>query len=403
MTVVSSELHTPLPAIVLDQPQPAIIQADLVRPQAAWPWRLAAAIGSAWDWLFGIVSLIGGLALLATIPVLQVLSLGYLLEVSGRVARTGRLRDGLIGVRKAGRVGSTVLGVWLFFWPLRLVSSLWTEARLIDADGPVARQWRLILIALSVAIVAHVIGACLRGGRLRSFLIPRPILLVKQLLRRDTYGRVRDAVWDFAASLHLPYYFWLGLRGFFGALLWLLIPVSMLAASSSPQLQTGAGVLLGLVGGGLLMLVLLRLPLLQTAFAAENRFGAMFELRKNRQRFNRAPIACYFAILFTLALALPLYLLKIEVIPREAAWLPSLLFVMSIYPARLLTGWACGRAARREQPRHWFWRLVSRLGLLPVAAIYVVIVYFTQYLSWYGIWSLYEQHAFLLPVPFLGI
>ena len=177
----------------------------------------------------------------------------------------------------------------------------------------------------------------------------------------------------------------------------------MLAASSSPQLPTGAGVLLGLVGGGLLMLVLLRLPLLQTAFAVENRFGAMFELRKNRQRFNRAPIACYFAILFTLALALPLYLLKIEVIPREAAWLPSLLFVMSIYPARLLTGWACGRAARREQPRHWFWRFVSRLGLLPVAAIYVIIVYFTQYLSWYGIWSLYEQHAFLLPVPFLGI
>ncbi len=41
--------------------------------------------------------------------------------------------------------------------------------------------------------------------------------------------------------------------------------------------------------------------------------------------------------------------------------------------------------------------------MVPVAAIYVVLVYLTQYLSWYGVWSLYEQHAFLVPVPFLGL
>ena len=218
MTALSTDLHAAMPAIVLgDARQPGGQSAPLETSPRAWPWRAAAAVGSAWEWLFGTVSLIGGLALLATIPVLQLLSLGYLLEVSGRVARTGQLRSGPIGVRKAARVGSIVLGVWLFFWPLRFTTSMWTQARLIDPDGPVARQWRLILIVLSVVIVAHVIGACLRGGRLRSFLIPRPILLVKQLLRRDTYGRARDAVWDFATSLHLPYYFWLGLRGFFGA------------------------------------------------------------------------------------------------------------------------------------------------------------------------------------------
>ena len=106
--------------------------------------------------------------------------------------------------------------------------------------------------------------------------------------------------------------------------------------------------------------------------------------------------------MFTLALALPLYLLKIELIPREAAWLPSLLFVMSIYPARLLCGWAMARSGRRETPRHGLFRFSGRLAMLPLAGIYVVIVYFTQYLSWYGKLSLYEQHAFLLPVPFLG-
>ncbi len=41
--------------------------------------------------------------------------------------------------------------------------------------------------------------------------------------------------------------------------------------------------------------------------------------------------------------------------------------------------------------------------MVPVVLIYVVIAYFTQYLSWYGVWSLYEQHAFLVPAPFLGM
>jgi len=61
-----------------------------------------------------------------------------------------------------------------------------------------------------------------------------------------------------------------------------------------------------------------------------------------------------------------------------------------------------GRAVNRYRRRHWVFRWLSRLAMLPVVAIYVVIVYFTQYLSWYGVWSLYEQHAFLVPAPFLG-
>ena len=40
--------------------------------------------------------------------------------------------------------------------------------------------------------------------------------------------------------------------------------------------------------------------------------------------------------------------------------------------------------------------------MLPVVAAYVLIVFLAQYTSWGGLWSLYEQHAFLLPVPFLG-
>jgi hypothetical protein len=157
------------------------------------------------------------------------------------------------------------------------------------------------------------------------------------------------------------------------------------------------------LGGTLLALVLLHLPFLQARFAQENRLGAMFELGAIRRRFARAPLAFFLALVCTLVLAIPLYLLKIEIVPREAAWLPSLLFVVSIFPARVLSGWALARSDRRASPRHWFWRWSSRLAMLGVALWYVLLVYFTQYLSWYGVWSLLEQHAFLVPAPFLGL
>ena len=221
------------------------------------------------------------------------------------------------------------------------------------------------------------------------------------ILAPGAYGRARDAVWDFFVALRLPYYFWLGLRGFLGAVAWLVVPVSLLAASS--RLRPGAGVVAGLVGGGLLALVLVHLPFLQARFAEENRLGAMFELSAIRRRFVRAPLAFFVALLVTLVFALPLYLLKIEIVPREAAWLPSLLFVVSIFPARLLTGWAMARSNDRRARRPWWTRWVGRLAMVPVVLFYVLLVYFTQYLSWYGVWSLYEQHAFLVPAPFLGL
>ena len=101
--------------------------------------------------------------------------------------------------------------------------------------------------------------------------------------------------------------------------------------------------------------------------------------------------------------SVPLYLLKIEMIPREAAWLPSLVFVAFLAPARLLVGWAYARSGRRDLPRHWAFRALGRLAILLAAPFYVLVVVLAQYTSWGGVWSLYEQHAFLLPVPFLNM
>ncbi len=353
------------------------------------------------EWIFGTLTLIVGLAVLATIPILQLLSLGYLLEVSGRVARTGSLRAGFVGVRRAARLGRIGVGVSILMLPVWFAASMQQSAYLIDPTSRATEGWSLVVVMLSVLVPLQVVSACLRGGRIRHFLIPRPIRTVLLAIEPGAYARARDAVWEFVVGLRFGYFFWLGLRGFVGAVVWLLIPISLLAAAS--QLPVAIGPVAGFVGGALLALVLFQLPFLQALFAAENRLHAMFDVGAVRRQFKRAPVAFLIALTFTLTLAIPLYLLKIEIIPREAAWLPSLLFVVSIFPARLLTGWAVARSYDRRTFRHWFWRWGSRLAMVVVIVAYVIVAYFTQYLSWYGVWSLYEQHAFLVPAPFLGM
>jgi multisubunit Na+/H+ antiporter MnhB subunit len=360
------------------------------------PWRLVRGISSAGEYLFGCATLFVGLAVLATLPLLQFMSLGYLLESAGRVARTGRISAGLIGVRKAARLGGIAIGTWLLLWPLRFVSLLANSARLIEPEGRAGRFWSAALWILTVLFVLHVVSACWRGGRLRSFFWPRPIDFARRLTQRGAYAQARDAVWEFVRGLRLPHYFSLGLRGFLGGLAWLIVPISLLAAGARAPV-------IGFLGGLLLAIVVLYLPFAQVRFAAENRFRALFEPRALRDRFRRAPVAFLIALVGTLLFALPLYLLKIEIIPREAAWLPSLVFVAFIFPARLLSGWAYARADRRAAPRHWVFRWGSRLVMISAAVVYAVIVYFTQFTSWHGIASLYEQHAFLVPVPFFGL
>jgi hypothetical protein len=396
--------------LVIADPEPAADSAGLAMGPSHVPGpRLVEQIGrgvrwvcravaSASDWFFGAIALTIGLSVLAAVPVAQLLCFGYLLEAGGRVARTGRLRDGLIGVRKASRLGSMVIGAGLFLLPLQIASGVATSAELIDPGGINGRLWRVGMVVLTSLVVLQVIGACARGGRIRHFLLPfgNPFWIVRRVRRGGAYAAARDSVYDFAASLRLPYYFRLGLLGFVGTMVWISVPVGLLAAGRRFPL-------VGFLGALLLGVIVMRLPFLQAGFAADGRFRTLFAWKEARLRFGRAPWAFAFALLLTLVFALPLYLLKIEMIPRETAWLPSLVFLAFIYPARVLTGWAYGRSLRREPRRHWFFRWTGRLAMLPVAAFYVFVVFLSQYTAWRGIWSLYEQQAFLLPVPFLGM
>jgi hypothetical protein len=362
--------------------------------------RLARAVGSAAEWAFGLGCLVVGLAVLAAVPVAQFLSLGYMLEAGGRVARSGRLRDGFVGVRTAARLGGAVAGCWVCLLPARFVADLARAAQVIDPGGPAAGRWRFALGVVIVLTAVHVGTALARGGRLRHFAWPfNAVWLVRRLARGGFYAAARDAVWDQVVALRLPYYFALGVKGFVGAFAWLAVPVTLLAAG---QGKGDAAPLVGLVGAALLGLVLLHLPFLQMRLAATGRLRAAFGVRAVRRGYARAPLAHSLAAVVTLLSAVPLYLLKIEAVPAETAWLPGLAFILFLLPARLVTGWAVARADRRPTPRHWLFRWAGRVPLVPAAAVYVLFLFLAQYTSWHGVASLYEQHAFLVPVPFFG-
>ncbi len=479
----------------------AEIEVEPARPRARTRlWRLvrkaARGIASLCEWLFGLLSLVLGLSILAALPIVQFLSLGYFLESSARVARSGRLRDGFVGVRRAARVGGFTAGIWLCLVPTWLVDSYARSAELINPGGHIARNWRFGLVTVTVIMLLHISVSCARGARLRHFLWPfgHPFWLIRRLREGGLYTEARDRLWEFVVCLRIPFYFRLGLVGFLGTLAWLALPGFLIS-------RTGVTPLLGVAGILLLAVIVPFLPFLQVRYAVENRVSALFSRRAIRDRFRRAPWAFAFALFALLLASIPLYLLKIEMIPREAAWLPSLVFVIFLAPARLLTGWAYARSGRRElprgcdlrlmsslddvgdiptaeksliivadvdhslhfrifdgdgnvvvdtdekklsgqvqqieelrtqldslwppheftknvkarvtsaltsivgrsRPRHWFFRVLGRVAIVLATAFYVLVVFLAQYTSWGGVSSLYEQHAFLLPVPFFSM
>ncbi len=169
-------------------------------------WRAACAIAWAMEWLFGLLSLLLGLATLAALPLVQVLSLGYFLESAARVARTGRLRDGVIGARRAAHVGCVAAASWLSLIPAWLVGSYARSAELIDPGGPTARRWWIGLFVVTALSLFHIAVSCARGGRLRDFLRPigHPLWLVRRLRAGGLYAESRDGLWAFVVALRYP-------------------------------------------------------------------------------------------------------------------------------------------------------------------------------------------------------
>jgi hypothetical protein len=374
--------------------------------RSAWPVRVGVLALSGAEWGFGVLSLFVGLAMLAAVPGLQFLSLGYLLEASGRISRSGRLRDGALGVRPAARVGGVVLGCWVWFWPARFAVDYADSAAILDPTdaGLTATGWHVGTVLLALAIGLHLTLATLAGGQLWRFAWPfNFVALAVRVARGRFYATTRDAAYDFVVGLRLPYLGLLGLKGFVVGFVWLAVPATFLAVGLQPFQVAPFFAFLGLAQ---LALVVTYLPFLQARVGLTGTLRSGFDLVAVRNDFRYAPWAFVFAFTATLAFALPLYLFKIEVIPREAAWLPGLVFVAFLAPARLLTGYALGRAKRRREragrPRHFVFRWSARLLFPPVAGVYVLWLLLTPFTSWNGVASFYEQHAFLLPIPIIA-
>ncbi len=405
--------RAPPPPLLTPLPDPGYIDPSQVEPlppllePEPWYrggpltvlWRLLLGLFALIEWLIGAAALTVGLAIMSAIPVVQFLVLGYLLEAGARVARSGWPSDGFIGVRLAARIGKAIAATCILLIPVSLVSAVATQAAIIDPGGPSARAWRVGLFVLIALTFTHIAAAALRGGKLIYFLWPfNALWLVRRILSGGYYAEARDGVWETVQRLRLPHYFWLGLRGFLAGLMWLAVPVTLLVMGHIP----GIGILFGWLGAFALAFVLFYLPFLQVHMAAEDRFWACAEVWVVREAFQKAPFLFTASLILTLLTALPLYLLRIETVPAETAWLPGLVFIAFSFPSRLAAGWALGVARHREGPAHFLWRIVMWVPMLPVPLFYVLIVYFTQFTSWNGVWSLYEQHAFLLPVPLLG-
>ncbi len=425
--------------------------AEVIRANGScrsWPFRMVRFVAAAFDRVLGFAALTTLLAIVANIPILQILSFGYLLEASGRVARSGKIRQGFPGLSQASVIGRGALGTALCLIPLQLAANYWYSAYLIDPTSSQTIALRILQFTLIALTLPHIMAAWFCGGQLKHFLWPlvapfslaiwfvrktigsrtlRPLLqwftrlisphlledigqvqplkrwflpavVVTHLAQGDLWNSASDRLWNFVATIPFRKLLSLGAVGFAGSLLWLFVPTCLLLVTTAGA--TGANVIAGVLGSLLATMVFAMLLPLQTQFSASGQFTKFFDLRGAWARVRRAPLLHVLAVLITLVLALPLFLAKIEEIPRELWWLLSLLYVVSGWMSRVALGYAFGRSMRREQPRAWWWALPVMSLLLPISFSFVFIMFFTRYLSWHGAWSVIENPVFLIPAPF---
>jgi len=362
---------------------------------------IAWSIGTA----FGYLSLVTILAVMTALPVIQLIAFGYLLDVAGRLAAGARLRDTLDWLRPAGQLGLAIVAIVLVAMPIHLLTHWGRAADLVSPGTSQADAIRTLSVVLVFLAVPYLGWAWVRGGRVRDYLWPQPISFLKLAWRPTTWFHAADRLWDFIASWRLGKRFWLGLRGAVATLIWLLPATVIIAANR--QGETGLAGLVGALALIAMGISLLYLPMLQANYAAENRFKAMFQWRRIRRDFRRAPWAWLLAMILSLVvLPIPLYLLKIEPPPPELVWLPTWFFIFLMLPARIACGLALRRARSKPEPLGK-WAFVSRWTvrvMMPlVVGTYLLFLYLSQYVSWDGLQTWVQQHAVLVPVPFVGV
>ena len=355
------------------------------------------------------------LSVAATIPVLQFASLGYMLECSARIASGAPIRTCFPGIALAGHIVRSSLWILVTWLPIWLITDLGYSSELIQPDSTQALRLRILARVLSVLWALWVVWAVARGARWKHFLWPQPIRFVQSISKRSFWIDMENRWWAFLQKLQLWRLIKLGFQASLGAWIWLAIPslmilVSLNAAPEVQPQQQGGLALLGLLGAILMARALQYLPTLQTSMALhaieknaltpKRRLSGVLDRSLARNVFRKTPVAYALANILFLALALPLYILRIEKIPQELWFLLSIFFVVGMFPAKLLIGWMLRRSSRKISDASWILRTIAWIPHLAAIGVYVGFLYLGKFALWEGGAVLLFQHAFLPPVPF---
>lgn len=350
---------------------------------------------------FQAVCLLIGLAASAAVPILQLATLGYLLEVSRRWALGRSAGSRLPGMATAGKIGQATIAGLLSGLPVWWVADQAQTAALITPESDLSASWHRAAQLTLVLWLVHVVWALLRGGRWWHFLWPQPLRFLRQAWRTQTWIEAEERAWRWLSGLRLGSLLWLGTKGAVVGLTWLAAPAALLAwgvlGDADQQPLRGLATLIGILSMGY---ILLHLPFLQVQHAVSGQLRSGWAIRDARRAFQRAPWSFALGLWATLLLALPLYLLRIETVPPGLLWMLNLLFVLLALPGRMLAGWAFGRSQRGSRLQPWFSRWPAwLLELAPVPA-YLLILYLAPLAAWDGLKTFWIQHAFLVPTPF---
>lgn len=399
--------------------------------------------------LLGVGFLLPLLAGLAAIPGLSLLSLGMMLDAEAKVGRSGRLRDGFPLLAVSSRVGLIALMAFLFLLPVFLLSMVANSQQIVARSSGLPQNgfwvgktilqviaFCFLLLAIAhgggfgrffwplrreftlrtgVIVVASIFFGLILAGIQPAFLLLYAIALIawmtavawrnlRDLVSGIRTGRYAVAVNDWSERLLEIFQPWqhlkLAVKGGVGAFCWLAIPTLLLgAASTSPHQNPGPTGVLSFLGGLLIIPVAAWLPLLQCHQAATGRFAAIFDVSAVREIICRVPVRWAGATILLYGLAVPLYLSKVVSWPVDALWLFTPLFILVIYPTRILMGWVYGTGTRKSQRTPRLIRWPTKAVMIPLLGLYGLILFVLPLISESGPRAMLENHAFLLPVP----
>ncbi len=352
---------------------------------------------------FGTACLVMVLAILAAIPGLNILTLGYLIDPQRRVAESGRLRDGFPLLVLAPRLGVIVFFSILFLAPIRIQAVRVSDAAVIlGVMHPQVVQMQTILQVLQTIVAIHLMLAIARGGTVGCFLRPfkNIIWFLRKIFTRKGRTEMSEGTEQVLNLVRPVQHFWIGLKAFFGAVLWLFIPAGLLVAYSAPGRTAPIFGLLSFLGGVLMIPVAAWLPQLQVHQAVTGRFSAIFSIRAARRVIRGTPLCWMLTTVLMYVMTFPLYLAKIKLLPADALLVLTPFFIILTYPARILVAWAYHRGMQKTRAAWWPYRWTIKLLMIPLLAGYAGFQFATPLISELGKAAPLENPAFLGPVPY---